>query len=131
MTRNDDWEEMTTGQMLQKARQSFVKFHATLTEKVDAFGWALCEKERADRASREAAEAASGEDKGKAERLERLKLLMAEIAALQKALDNIMDCERKLERIIAERAGKRSGDVDLDAARKEVLGELARLAGRG
>ncbi|MBR28709.1 MAG: hypothetical protein CML46_17485 [Rhodobacteraceae bacterium] len=131
MTRSDDWEELTTGQLLQKARRTCMSVQITLMARVEALGWANADAVRADLDESEAAKASDIADKDRAARQDGLKLLQAEITSLQKSLDSIMDCERKLERIISERAGRRSGDVDLDAARREVLGELARLAERG
>ncbi len=45
----------------------------------------------------------------------------------QKALTQLMEFEARVEKQIAERVGRGRGDLDLVAARREILGKLARL----
>ena len=45
----------------------------------------------------------------------------------QKTLQTLIDFESRIEKQIAERIGLRRGDIDLDRARREILGKLARL----
>ena len=50
------------------------------------------------------------------------------IALHQKALHMVLEFEERLEKRIAERIGRRRGELDVEAARREVLGKLDRLA---
>jgi hypothetical protein len=56
------------------------------------------------------------------------KRLLALIAMHQKALHTVLEFEKSLEKRIAERIGRRRGELDVEAARREVLGKLSRLA---
>ncbi len=52
------------------------------------------------------------------------------VQAHQKSLSQLMEFEARVEKLIVERIGRGRGDLDLAAARGEILGKLARLASR-
>lgn len=58
--------------------------------------------------------------------------LVGLLVAYQKALQTVLDFEKSLEQQTSPEtepgAGDGAGEIDLDAARREVLGKLARLA---
>lgn len=58
------------------------------------------------------------------------KSIVAALQAHQKALQTVLDYEVRLEQHIAERNGAGTGEIDVESARREVLGQLSRLAER-
>lgn len=53
------------------------------------------------------------------------------VVAYQKAMQTVLDFEKNLGSQTQDGAGDGAGEIDLDGARREVLGKLARLAGEG
>ncbi|SFI24059.1 hypothetical protein [Albimonas pacifica] len=99
---------------LQTAHRTFLRLHGLLLRRIDQFALAM-------------------EEAGISEEVEdgaRAKKMAEEITRLQSAIATLCRCEDKLVADIEKRGRRGDGDVDLDAARREILGELARLSGR-
>lgn len=111
MDRGD--EPRSAAAILQEAQHTYLRLQDVMMRRIDELALGF---EAAD---------AEGED-GAA----RAKRLGEELARLQAALVNVLKYEERVAAEIA-RCGDRPDGVDLDAARREILGELARLAERG
>ena len=98
--------------MLQSARRLYLQLQGVLNRRAESLAMdrALCDDTRDEK---------------------RAKALIDEIRALQSALETCSRYEARIEAEIADRRGRGAGEMDLDAARREVLGALARLAERG
>ncbi|WP_339948950.1 hypothetical protein [uncultured Albimonas sp.] len=99
---------------LQTAHRTFLRLHGLLLRRIDQFALAM----------EETAAPEEGEDGARA------KKMAEEITRLQAAIATLCRCEDRLVADIEKRGRRNDGDVDLDAARREILGELARLSGR-
>ncbi len=58
------------------------------------------------------------------------KQLLGSLQAHQRAIQTVLEWESRLGQQIAERDRARNGELDLEEARREIMGELSRLAER-
>lgn len=136
-------EGPSVGRLLQDARRIYLRLNGEMQKRLDllvevkpeVIAWAAEEKRRRERRA-EAGEMFEEPKKGRqkpelSEAEVKADDLRKEIDGLEAALKRVMHFDQQLEKAIAERDGRRAGDLDLAAARREILGELARLAERG
>jgi ABC-type transporter Mla subunit MlaD len=132
-----------TASLLQRAYRTYVTVHAQLMQEVDrlvtldaptqarARAWAS----RLDAATSAADEAAAGAAKNAAEvakrTAEEARSIRDTIDRHQRALEQVLHLTARVERMQKEAGHGRDGGLDLESARREILGELARLAARG
>jgi hypothetical protein len=134
------------GELLRRAYQAYVNLHAKLSSEVErltalkdpkrrraaeAAAWLEAfERAEPDEKDAQAAKAAAVVAK---QAHEEAKHLLGLIAAHQKAIEEVKDCMRRIEAFKGGGAHGRQAadDLDLESARREILGELARLAAGG
>ena len=129
--------------LLQIAHRTYVTVHARLLREVDRLVQLETPTEararemasRLSMAGATAEEAAADAAKLGAEvakrAAEEAKNLRETIDRHQKALEQVLHHTAKIERMQREAGHGGGGGLDLESARREILGELARLAARG